>query len=71
MKPEPPEFIGGGVYRARRPDGNYTQIELDPGEWRPRNWMPNGYAIDRFEVADERDESGNFPIIVVLSGPKF
>lgn len=37
---------------------------------RPMNLHPNGYAIDDFEVADEQDESGEYPVTVVLTGPK-
>jgi hypothetical protein len=46
-------------------------MDLGPGEWRPKNLHPNGYQIDHFEVADEADESGDYPVIAVLSGPRF
>ena len=71
MKPDPPEFVTGLVTVRHQDEDLLWQLDLGDTEWRPKNLHPNGYAIGHFEVADEPDENGDYPVIVVLTGPHF
>lgn len=70
MKRDLPEFVTGVVI-ARHADGHVVEMDLGPGEWRPKNLHPNGYQIDHFELGDEPGENGQFEVIVVLTGLRF
>jgi hypothetical protein len=66
----PPEFLSGRVL-ARYPDGRVQDVDLGPGEWRPKNLHPTGRRIERIELSEEIDEDGNRRPLVVLSRIRF